>query len=187
MFEQQVVTHCAPTLAGIKMAGLFSYYYISKQKFAEELKLCSEKLKNTGVSIAVLRERKGAALVYVYRKSMLCATLQNEAVAAFLGAYYDLENCSSENCWCIVQTLRNRFRMSDDFPHEIGIFLGYPLEDVIGFIKNEGKNYKCIGCWKVYCNEQAARCLFCKYDKCRNVYQRLFQNGRSLRQLTVAA
>lgn len=27
------------------------------------------------------------------------------------------------------------------FPHEMGILLGYPIEDVWGFIENEGKNY----------------------------------------------
>lgn len=187
MFEQQVVAHCAPTLAGIKMAGLFSYYYTSKQDFVAELKSCADKLKEKGVNIAVLREHKGAALIYVYRKSMLCQTLKDEAVASFLKEVYDLEDISKETCWRVISALRERFKAFCGFPHEIGIFLGYPLEDVIAFIENEGKNYKCIGCWKVYFNEQAAQCLFCKYEKCRNVYERLFQNGRSLRQLTVAA
>ena len=45
------------------------------------------------------------------------------------------------------------------FPHEIGLFLGYPFEDVMGFIENKGENYLCSGCWKVYSCEQDARVL----------------------------
>ena len=37
-----------------------------------------------------------------------------------------------------------------DFPHEIGVFLGYPLEDVVGFIRHRGKCFTCCGCWKSY-------------------------------------
>ena len=71
--------------------------------------------------------------------------------------------------------------------HEIGVFLDYPLEDVVGFIENAGQNYKCSGCWKVYCNECEAVKLFARYKKCRDVYMRLWHQGRSVLQLTVAA
>ncbi len=27
------------------------------------------------------------------------------------------------------------------FPHEMGLLLGYPVEDVVGFMENNGKNY----------------------------------------------
>lgn len=42
-----------------------------------------------------------------------------------------------------------------NFPHEIGIFLGYPLDDVIGFI--EHKPYYLVGDWKVYQNVNEAK------------------------------
>ena len=70
---------------------------------------------------------------------------------------------------------------------EIGLFLGYPLGDVAGFIRNRGKNCKCSGCWKVYCNELEAQKRFAQIQKCRQVYTRLWTQGRSLWQLTVAA
>ena len=41
-----------------------------------------------------------------------------------------------------------------DFPHEIGLLLGYPPEDVSGFIENGGKNFLCSGYWKVYKGRQ---------------------------------
>ena len=53
--------------------------------------------------------------------------------------------------------------MCEKFPHEIGLFLDYPLVDVIGFIRNTGKNCKCSGCWKAYGNAKEAEKTFCKY------------------------
>ena len=61
------------------------------------------------------------------------------------------------------------------------------LNDVIGFIKNAGQNCKCVGCWKVYCNECEAIKAFARFKKCTSVYVRLWNQGRSVRQLTVAA
>ena len=89
--------------------------------------------------------------------------------------------------------LRLQLRFADykedrqPFPHEMGVFLGYPLGDVIGFIKNAGQNCKCVGCWKVYCNECEAIKAFARFKKCTSVYVRLWNQGRSVRQLTVAA
>ena len=72
-------------------------------------------------------------------------------------------------------------------PHEIGVFLGYPLEDVLGFIENGGRNCLSCGCWKVYSNECAALEAFARFEKCKAVYQRLFASGCPLTRLTVAA
>ena len=83
-----------------------------------------------------------------------------------------------------------RFRKTWSFScgasHEIGLFLGYPLEDVQGFIENCGKNYRLCGCWKVYGDPQAALRCFARYEKCARVYLQCYQNGHSLSRLTVA-
>jgi hypothetical protein len=61
-------------------------------------------------------------------------------------------------------------RMScEGFPHEIGAFLGYPVEDIRGFINNSGKNCLLCGYWKVYENADEARRIFKIYDRCRNI------------------
>ena len=74
----------------------------------------------------------------------------------------------------------------EDFPHEIGLFLGYPPEDVAGFIRHCGKNCKCSGCWKVYGNREEAELRFARYKKCSEVYRRLWNEGRTVLQLTAA-
>ena len=60
------------------------------------------------------------------------------------------------------------------------------VEDVKGFIKNRAAGYKCIGCWKVYGNEQDAKKQFERYKKCTSVYCAQWANGKSIEQLTVA-
>ena len=86
----------------------------------------------------------------------------------------------------ILDSLGQRLAMGEEFPHEIGLFLSYPLEDVEGFIENGGKNSKCTGCWKVYCNEKEAERRFSQFDKCARVYRQLWAQGRPLEKLTVA-
>ncbi len=58
------------------------------------------------------------------------------------------------------------------FPHEIGLFLGYPSEDVLGFIRNRAGNSKMTGAWKVYGDKEKAERIFEKYRKCTRCYLR---------------
>lgn len=75
---------------------------------------------------------------------------------------------------------------SGEFPHEVGLFLGYPPEDVKGFIDHRANDFKCAGLWKVYGDEEKARSLFEKYRKCTEIYCALWQSGSKLEQLAVA-
>ena len=45
---------------------------------------------------------------------------------------------------------------SGEFPHEVGLFLSYPPEDVKGFIDHRANDFKCAGLWKVYGDEEKA-------------------------------
>ena len=85
---------------------------------------------------------------------------------------------------CICRLVQN-LHSDPDFPHEIGLFLGYPAEDVKGFIENKAACSKCSGCWKVYGDEQVARILFKKYKKCTEIYCRKWKSGVAVEQLTI--
>ena len=65
------------------------------------------------------------------------------------------------------------------FPHEIGAFLGYPAEDVRGFIQNEGKGCLMTGYWKVYENLAGAKMIFNKYDRAKDSAVNEFLTGKS--------
>ena len=73
------------------------------------------------------------------------------------------------------------------FPHEIGLFLGYPPHDVEGFIRYGGQNFRQCGFWKVYDNEKAVMHLFHCYAACiRKIYDSL-QEGASLQSMICSA
>lgn len=97
---------------------------------------------------------------------------------------YGYNNCELEDC---LKHLKSRFAENGCFPHEIGLFLDYPLPDVVGFIEQGGKNCKYCGIWKVYSNECKTKALFDRFRKCKEVYQKVFARGRTLADLTVAA
>lgn len=181
--DKFLISHCSPTLASLKTAGLFNYNFSTDDDLEQCLLTGNCGLNGKGVFLEALRAEDSQALVLVYRKSKLKEDLQKSGVTEFLFTY-GYQNNSVEYC---IRHLKYRFELRKEFPHEIGIFLGYSLEDVIGFIKNSGQNSKCTGCWKVYGNEYEAIKLFAKYQKCRNIYQELFFCGRSVLQLTVTA
>ena len=56
---------------------------------------------------------------------------------------------------------------NNPFPHEIGLILGYPPQDVIQYYINNGKRYLFSGYWKVYTNPDWASSQFRKYDEAR--------------------
>lgn len=116
-------------------------------------------------------------------KSSLKRISKKNGVAEFLFSYgYDITNIQA-----CIERLNKRICESENFPHEIGLFLGYPLGDVTGFIENKGKNSLYTGFWKVYCNKNETLKTFEKYKKCKKVYQKLYNGGKPLMQLTATA
>lgn len=182
MLDKHLIAHCSPTLAGLKSANIFNYSFKSVKLLDHQLELLRAQLCPKGVSIRVLRYSGQCALLYVYRSRKVQEELNKQGVLDFL-SNYGYETDRLEYC---LQNLSKRISSHLEFPHEIGLFLGYPLEDVRGFIKNKGKNSCCTGCWKVYCNECEARKIFARFEKCRNIYWNLFSHGRTVSQLTVA-
>ena len=182
MSEDLLIRHCSPTLAGIKTGNLFSCACLDREELTKELRRLNRKLVPKGIRILPLRVRKGRALIYAYRPNALERDLADHRARALLMEYgYVPENPNG----CVVRLIR-RLRSEGEFPHEIGLFLSYPPEDVLGFICNRASNSKCVGCWKVYGDEQAARNIFEKYEKCSKIYSRQWQQGKSIEQLTVA-
>ena len=183
MTERDLIVYCSPTLASLKTANLFHPTYASEEELAAQLEFWNRTLVEKGVALRVLRRRSGRALLYVYRPSALARDLEKPETARFLRRYGYVPGSAE----AALEQLTRRMACTEGFPHEIGVFLGYPLADVVGFIENRGQNSKCSGLWKVYGDEKEAKRLFRRFRKCSNVYARLWQEGRSVWQLTVAA
>ena len=61
----------------------------------------------------------------------------------------------------------------------------YPVEDVEGFIANQGQNSLMTRYWKVYHNRQEAERVFRMYDEAREQTLQEIVQGSSLREVTV--
>lgn len=183
-FEQAIVEHCAPTLAGIKTGNLFRYICDTSEKNSEDILFYSKSFASKGVKILILKTCTSSFLIYVYRPAKLEKDLQNKQVALLLSEL-GYKNCSLITDY--LNILSKRIICEKNFPHEIGLFLGYPIGDVKGFIENQGENFRCCGCWKVYDDKSEAEKWFRKYKKCKLIYMQMHNNGKSVLQLTVAA
>lgn len=180
MSEELVVRHCAPTLAGLKTANMFTCAYESEGEMRDQLREWNHKLGEKGVRTIPLRYKDGKALVYVYRPDRLRADLCDRMACELLQERgYPCET----PCRCLSQ-LVSRLQETSNVPHEIGLFLGYPPEDVSGFLENRVP-HSCPGPWRVYGNVEEAKVRFDQYKKCTKSYCEHWKKGCALEQLTV--
>ena len=177
-----IIRYCAPTLAGIKTGNLFSCFCKSADELCEKIRQLNKSLVPKGLRVLPLRLVKQRALIYIFRPLYLKRDLSESIAKRLLITQgYPIDNPDK----CILKLMANLYS-NDDFPHEIGLFLGYPPEDVKGFIDNKAIDCKCAGCWKVYSNEEDAKRTFEKYKKCTEAYCSLLSRGKSIEQLAVA-
>ena len=142
MSEDHIIRNCAPTLAGLKTGSLFTCPDETREALLESVRQLNRRLACKGLRILPLRFSERKALIYLYRPAQLRHDLSHDTAARLLRRQgYDTASC--EGC---VAHLVKKLRQQEDFPHEIGLFLGYPPEDVHGFIEQGPDCCKCTGC-----------------------------------------
>ena len=184
-FEAVLVRQCAPTLAGMKPGSIFCFNHspleVSRQKVCQ----WNKQLEPFGLTVQILLERPGSSsvIVFVYRRDRLEQMLSDDAYQSFLAeAGYERTNLDG-----LLEQLSYRLRTQPEFPHEIGVFLGYPLRDVIGFIENHGRNFTCCGFWKSYGDPAEMQVCFACYRRCIQTYVAMFEQGIPIERLAVPA
>ena len=179
--KELLVRHCSPTLAGLKTGNIFTCAIGNKKELHGALRRINGTLGPKGLRILPLRYSDKNVVLYLYRPAKLASDLTDHCARCILEKQgYDRED--ADGC---LRCLIRRMRTSESIPHEIGLFLGYPPEDVKGFMENGTRACKCIGCWKVYGDEESARKTFDLYRKCTSVYCRKLSEGCSVEKLTV--
>ena len=184
-FEAVLVRQCAPTLAGMKPGSIFCFNHspleVSRQKVCQ----WNKQLAPFGLTVQILLERPGSSsvIVFVYRRDRLEQMLSDDAYQSFLAeAGYERTNLDG-----LLEQLSYRLRTQPEFPHEIGVFLGYPLQDVIGFIENQGRNFTCCSFWKSYGDPAEMQVCFACYRRCIQTYVAMFEQGIPIERLAVPA
>lgn len=172
--NRQTAFQCGPVLLGVKPSNLL----IIEAQYAVTAR---QLLKGSGVEVRSLFYRPGQKIILlVYRKDLLEEVLEPEENRAFLrGAGYQDKDLPQ-----ILEGLQERYRQymehKEGFPHELGLLLGYPLEDVKGFILHKGEGFLCSGYWKVYGDVKKAQQTFRLYDTVRKGLADLTEKGLDL-------
>ena len=162
-FETLLGRQCAPTFLGLKAASLVAFYRKHGDMADAMLADYEPCLACHGVSMFRLVDEADRALVLFYRAAALKDVLRRPEAQRLLGQY---GYRASDSLGRMLLRLRRRVTDGAGFPHEIGLFLGYPPHDVRGFIEHKGRGFLCCGPWKVYANADAARALFQRYADC---------------------
>jgi len=184
-FEAVLVRQCAPTLAGMKTGRIFCFHHSSLEVSRQKVCQWNEQLTPLGLTVQILLERPSSCsvIVFVYRHNRLEQMLSDDAYQSFLAqAGYERTNLDG-----LLEQLAYRLRTQPEFPHEIGVFLGYPLRDVIGFIENHGRNFTCCGFWKSYGDPAEMQVCFACYRRCIQTYVAMFEQGIPIERLAVPA
>lgn len=170
--EYSLGLNCGITFAGIKPSSLF---WLKKSDCGNLIyfKKCFHK---KGFGFVNMREKENKVLVYVFNKTQLKDILFSPENRSFLRER-GFEYSTLNEALC---TLKAKIKNQAEFPHEIGIFLGYPLEDVKGFIENPDCGVLLCGYWKVYENFDDKAVKFKRLKQCEACIKRKMDSGKSL-------
>ncbi len=174
--EIKIALQCAPLLTGIKISNLF----IVPTGNARHV---FQRFRGTAVSMCVLCRTKHKTVFFLYRREELENYLNSPKVhnlMEYLGYQSPQLNVVLKECSRRYQEYAAEGR---GFPHELGLLLGYPAEDVAGFIENQGKNPLYTGYWKVYSNVREARRLFESYNQAQETVIRMISRGFDIQNI----
>ena len=176
-----MVLQCAPFLKGLKSVLCYIYWRTTS--------LCSglaELLRDTGyLRTTGSPAQKGKCLVLFYRPNELERYLNSPKIRGLIREYGYVDMSLERMIYRLYSRVDDFAKRGMGFPHEIGAFLGYPADDVKGFIENQGRKYLMIGYWKVYSDLTKARMIFKEYDRAKDCAVNEFITGKSIREIAV--
>jgi hypothetical protein len=158
-FAKWLVLELAATLSGNKPSTVLTF---SDVRFMPLFKMWHahgpETLRKSNLRYFVLRETTKSVTVLFYRPDSFWNCITENDNREFLErSGYPVEKGIEE---CLLH-LREKFQQT--CPHEVGILLGIPLKDVLGFMGLTQLPLTCRGLWCVYgdpgCSLSAMQCF----------------------------
>lgn len=167
--------HCAPVILGLKAANTITLF---TNELAPFLRSVSQ-LKTEHIS---LYQNKRLCVHFLFRRELLERRLKESSVLKVL-EQFGYCNLTTD---AMLKQLKKRYQeymeTGSHFPHEIGIFLNYPIQDVLGFMEKGGKNALLTGYWKVYGDVKKAENLFRHYDDAKERVLNFLEKGYELEE-----
>lgn len=168
--ETQMALQCAPFITGLKISNLL---IVSKDKERSVMML----LKKSRISFFRMLRTDEKVAILLFRRNQLESYLRRRDVREIFIA----EGYEEFHLGYILNFFRIRYQeyinCGGEFPHEMGLLLGYPVEDVKGFMENDGENFLYTGYWKVYGDVDSKVKLFEKFEIAKELLIQLLSNG----------
>ncbi len=147
-FEEWVFVQAAGVLFAQKAGELLT---LPTEQFGlplEQRLRCLDRLVGQwGVACQVVQQHDVSSKVVLYRPEMVQARLREVPPGILCGT---LGYACSITPDAFVAEVGRRWRAQESIPHEIGLALGYPVKDVLGYMGVQPLD--CTGCcgWRVY-------------------------------------
>ena len=177
-FEQMLACYCAPVLKKHKAANMFHMDKAKNLFIFALIREYNEKLSRKQIQIKVLQPANSRITIFVFQTKKLQQILKRKDVMLFLQSFGYPLPCSLQT---LFAHLEQRLSMASAYPHEIGVLLGYPLHDVVGFIEQR----ECLlqGHWNVYRHPRKAMQMFSLFERCSKELMCGVRHGIPIEQL----
>lgn len=171
--ETQLALQCASLITGLKISNLL----ILSSENERVVKLILDK---SMISYYRLLKNDEKITYLLFKRQELERVIKDEDVwKIFRSNGYKTLHIGK-----ILRTFQLRYEDyvngNIEFPHEMGLLLEYPVEDVVGFVDNKGKNFLYSGYWKVYKNMKEKVKLFRKFEVAEETLIHMVSNGVSI-------
>ncbi|MCR4741433.1 MAG: DUF3793 family protein [Treponema sp.] len=179
MSLDKIIIKCsAPCICGIKPGNMFTVKRESYSRVAVES--WRESLKSNGLVLETFETSDNTMMIFIYNFIWIRQMLEDCFAQSYLrGKNYPV----NRGTLAVLNELFGRLKKHQEFPHEVGLFLGYPIEDVIEFEKNQGQDCKYCGCWKSYSNPELAKKSLGNFLDCSKMCQKWFEEGLTVPQI----
>ena len=182
--EVQMALQCAPFISGLKVSNLFIVH-------DEHLDYLISLLNEMNITWKILFHGKKKTTLLLYKAELLRRYFSDVRVKALMvEAGYKREIVDDEDIEMLMEIFCSRYqrdmKTKRQFPHEMGLFLGYPVEDVEGYLNNNGENSLYTGYWKVYENLDEKFRLFKSFEAAKENIIRFLAQGVSIKNIAEA-
>lgn len=131
--EVQIALQCAPLISGLRFSNLFN---VNNEQADYLISLMNE----MHISWKILFRGKEKLTMLLYKKDILENYFSDIRVKNILkNSGYEKNIVDEEDISGLIDTFADRYccymQTKKYFPHEMGLFLGYPVEDVEGYLK----------------------------------------------------
>lgn len=161
-----------PVILGSKPSEILNISAKDNEKNMKIKEIDSFFKKCTRISYEIIHKDNGSIRILFINKEALSKTFENKKCINFLrfiGYPYEY------NIDTYMDVLLEKLN-KDEFPHEIGIFLGYPLKDVVGFMGYGNYKLSKIKYWKVYGDPEVSDKIYNRFLEDRKIMRTMISN-----------